>query len=62
MSITSILCGDSLTGFEEKVQGLTTSTNEAGDIEVLEATDETVTESLNAVAHMVFPFRALETQ
>ena len=61
-SITSILRGDSLTGFEEKVQELTTSTNDAGDIEVLEATDETVTESLNAVAHMVFPFRALETQ
>jgi hypothetical protein len=61
-SITSILRGDSLTGFEEKVQELTTSTNHAGDVEVLKATDEMVTESLNDVAHMVFPFRALETQ
>ena len=61
-SITSILPGDSLTGFEEQMQELTTLTNDDGEIEVLEATDNTVTGSLNAVAQMVFPFRALEIQ
>jgi hypothetical protein len=42
-----------LTVFGEKIQELTTSTNE-GEIEFIEKTDETVTASLNAVAHMVF--------
>ena len=55
-SITSIIRGNLLTGFEEKIQELTTLTNDDGEIEVLEATDKTVTESLNAVAQMVFPF------
>jgi hypothetical protein len=44
---------NSLTIFGKKIQELTTSTNE-GDIEFIEITDETVTASLNAVAHMVF--------
>jgi hypothetical protein len=42
-----------LTVFGEKIQELTTSTNE-GEIEFIEITDEIVTASLNAVAHMVF--------
>jgi hypothetical protein len=43
---------NSLTVFEEKIQELTTSTNE-GEIKFIKITDETVTASLNAVAHMV---------
>jgi hypothetical protein len=42
-----------LTDFGEKIQELTTSTNE-GEIEFIEITDETVTASLNAVAYMMF--------
>ncbi len=61
-NISTILRGDSLTGFEEKIQELTTSTDEAGVLVTIEVTDETVTASLNAVAQMVFPFRALETK
>jgi hypothetical protein len=41
-----------LTVFGEKIQELTTSTNE-GEIKFIKITDETVTASLNAVAHMV---------
>jgi hypothetical protein len=52
-NVTSISTRNSLTVFGEKIQGLTTSTNE-GEIEFIEITDETVTVSLNAVAHMVF--------
>jgi hypothetical protein len=52
-NITSILLGISLTVFGKKIQELTTSTNE-GEIEFIEITGETVTASLNAVAHMVF--------
>jgi hypothetical protein len=44
---------NSLTIFGEKIQELTTSTNE-GEIEFIEISDETVTASLNAGAHMVF--------
>jgi hypothetical protein len=44
---------NSLTVFGEKIQELTTSTNE-GEIELLKKTDQSVTASLNAVAHMVF--------
>ena len=61
-SITSILRGDLLTGFEEQMQELTTLTKADGETEVLEATDQMITESLNAVAQIIFPFRALETQ
>jgi hypothetical protein len=43
----------SLTVFGKKIQELITSTNE-GDIKFIKITDETVTASLNAVAHMVF--------
>jgi hypothetical protein len=60
--ITAILCRDLLTGFEEKIQELTTSTDRAGETVTIEITDETVSSSLNAVAHIVFPFRSLETQ
>jgi hypothetical protein len=52
--ITSMLCKNSLTVFEKKIQELTTSTNEDGDIKFIETTDETITASLNAVAQMVF--------
>jgi hypothetical protein len=61
-SITSILRGDSLTGFEEQMQELTTLTKSDGETEVLEATDQMIIESLNAVAQIIFPFRAMETQ
>jgi hypothetical protein len=44
---------NSLTVFGKKIQELTTSTNE-GEIKFIEITDETVTASLNADAHMVF--------
>jgi hypothetical protein len=50
---TSNLCENSLTVLE-KNQELTPSTNEAGDIKFIKTTDETITASLNAVAHMVF--------
>ncbi len=43
----------SLTIFGKKIQELITSTNKK-DIEFIKITDETVTASLNAVAHMVF--------
>jgi hypothetical protein len=61
-NISTIVRGDLLIGFEEKVQELRTSTDEAGEIVTISITDETVSASLNAVAQMVFPFRALETQ
>jgi hypothetical protein len=51
-----------LTGHAEKLQELITSTSKDGGTEVLEIRDKTVSASLNAVAQMVFPFRALETQ
>jgi hypothetical protein len=60
--ITAILCKDLLTGFEEKIQELTTSTGRAGETVTIEITDKTVSTSLNAVTHMVFPSRSLETQ
>jgi hypothetical protein len=59
--VSTILRGDSLSGFEEKLQELITSTIKDGETEVLQITDEIISESLNAVAQMVFPFRALET-
>ena len=61
-SISTILRGDSLTGFEEKIEELTTSIDDDGETVTIALTDETVEEGLNAVAQMVFPFRALETQ
>jgi hypothetical protein len=36
-------------------------TGEARGIVTINITDETISASLNAVARMVFPFRALET-
>jgi hypothetical protein len=54
--------GDSLTGFKEKIQELMTSTDEAGETFTIDITDENISASLNAVAQMMFPFRALETQ
>ena len=61
-NICTILRGDSLTGFEEKIQELTTSADEAGGITDVLLTDETVLASLNAVALTIFPFNSLETQ
>jgi hypothetical protein len=49
-------------GFEEKIQELTTETDENGNISQIALSDETVLQSLNDVAQTVFPFRALETQ
>jgi hypothetical protein len=61
-NICTILRGYWLTGFEEKIQELTTSMDDTGETVTLEITNETVEEGLNAVAQMVFPFRALETK
>jgi hypothetical protein len=61
-NISTILQGDSLNSFKEKIQELTTSTGDTGETVTIEITDETVSESLNAIAQMGFPFRALETQ
>jgi hypothetical protein len=61
-NICTILCGDSLTGFEERIQELTTSVDDTGETVTMEIANETVEDGLNAVAHMVFPFRALENQ
>jgi hypothetical protein len=61
-NICTILRGDSLTGFEERIQELTTSVNDTGEKITMEITEETIEDGLNAVAHMVFPFRALENQ
>jgi hypothetical protein len=62
VNICTILRGDLLTGFEENIQVLTTSVDDTGKTATMEITDKTVEEGLNAVAQMVFPFRALETQ
>jgi hypothetical protein len=61
-NICTILQGDSLTRFEEKLQVLITSTSKDRETEVLDTTDKTVSASLNDIAKMVCPFRALETQ
>jgi hypothetical protein len=61
-SISTILCRDSLTGFEEKIEELTISIDDIGETVTIALTNKTVEEGLNAVAQMVFPFRALETQ
>jgi hypothetical protein len=59
-SISTILRGDSLTGLQ--IEEVTTSTVNTGEMVTIALTDKTVEEGLNAVAQMVFPFRALETQ
>jgi len=61
-SVCTVLRGDSLTGFEEKIQELTTSTDENGDITNVALTVEMVELGLNAVAQTVFPHRALKLQ
>jgi hypothetical protein len=61
-NICTILRGDSLTGFEERIQELTASVDDTGVTVTMEITSETVEEGLNAVAQMVFLFRALENQ
>jgi fructose-1-phosphate kinase PfkB-like protein len=60
-NISTILRGDSPTGFEEEIQDLTTLTNEGGENVIIDLTDKTVAASLNAIPQMVFPFRALKT-
>jgi hypothetical protein len=61
-SISTILCGDLLTRFKEKIKGQTTSTDDTGETVTIALTDKSVEEGLNAVAQMIFPFRGLETQ
>jgi hypothetical protein len=61
-SISTILCGDSLTGFEENLEELTTLMDNTGETVTIAISDKTVEEGLNAIAQMVFPSRALETQ
>ena len=61
-SVCTVLRGDSLTGFEEKIQELTTSTEENDKIAAVALTVEMVELGLNAVAQTVFPHRALKLQ
>jgi hypothetical protein len=61
-NVCSILRGESLTGFEEKIEELTNVTNDDGTTDTIEVTEEIVEEGLNAVAKTTFPHRALETQ
>ena len=51
-----------MTIFEEKIQELTTSTDENGNITAIPLTEEGVEMGLNAVSATVFPYRALKTQ
>jgi hypothetical protein len=53
-NICTILCKDSLNGFEEKIQELTISVDDTGETVTMEITNKTVEEGLNAVAQMVF--------
>jgi hypothetical protein len=59
-NICTILQGDLLISFEEKLQELIPSTSKDQETEVMEITDKAISASLNAVAQMVFPFRALK--
>jgi hypothetical protein len=61
-NIYTMLGRDSLTSFEERIQELTTSLGDTGETVTMEITKKTFEDGLNAVAHMVFPFRALENQ
>ena len=61
-NICSILRGESLTQFEEKIDELTSITQPDGTVTTI-APDEAIVEAgLNAVAETIFPHRALETQ
>jgi len=61
-NICSILRGESLTGFEEKIEELTNPTERDGTGDAIPLSDEIVEAGLNAVAETIFPHRALETQ
>jgi len=61
-TIRTILRGASLGQFNAQLNELMRSENELGEVEMLPATTEFVTESLNEVGRNVFPHRALENQ
>jgi hypothetical protein len=61
-NVCSILRGESLTGFEEKIEELTHVTAEDGTTNTIPLSDVIVEGGLNAVAKTTFPHRALETQ
>ena len=61
-NVTAILRGESLTVFEAKIEELTNTTDENGDVDIVALSEEMLLEALNAVAETVFPHRALETQ
>ena len=61
-NICSILRGESLTGFEEKIDELTNVTLPDGTVTTVALDDVIVEAGLNAVAETIFPHRALETQ
>jgi hypothetical protein len=61
-NICSILRGESLTGFEEKIDELTNVTLPDGMINTIALSDVIVEAGLNAVAETIFPHRVLETQ
>jgi hypothetical protein len=61
-NVTTILRGDSLTSFEDKIQELMTGIDDAGEEFDVDLTEDMVLQGLNAVARTVFPHRALEVQ
>jgi hypothetical protein len=48
--------------FRGKIQELTTPIGHPGEAVTIDITDETIEASLNAIAQMVFLFKALEPQ
>ena len=61
-NISSILRGESLTGFEEKIEELCRVTSPDGTMNAIPLLEDIVERGRNAVAGMIFPHRALETQ
>ena len=61
-NIYSILRGESLTGFEEKIEELCDLTLPDGTQDSISLSDKIVKKGLNAVAETIFPHRALEMQ
>ena len=61
-NICSILRGESLTGFEEKIEELCDPTLPDGTQDSIALSDKIIKLGLNAVAETIFPHRALETQ
>ena len=54
-NVTAILRGESLTVFEAKIEELTYTTDEFGDVDIVALSEDMLLEALNAVAETVFP-------